>query len=92
MTTLPAVKVPQFIELKDCVQPLSEYTPKFADVDTVPLEVKFKFVLRAAKVVNVKATPIITNAATAIDIDSLRFTVFIPPVKQICVLSLNKHY
>ena len=70
------------MELKDVVQPLSEYTPKFADADTVPLEGKFKFALRAAKVVTVKATPIRTKATTAIDIESLRFTIFCCPNKS----------
>lgn len=37
----PAVKVPQLMELRGVVQSLSEYTPKFADVDTVPLDGTF---------------------------------------------------
>jgi hypothetical protein len=86
------IKVPQFMELRVVVHALLEYTPKFADVDTVPLEAKVEDVLSAAKVVRVKAIPIITNAATAVVIESLRFAVIIPPPKIACVLSLNKHY
>jgi hypothetical protein len=37
----PAVKVPQLIELRGVVQALLEYTPKFADVVTVPLDDTF---------------------------------------------------
>ena len=91
MLVPPAVKVPQFMELRGCVHPLSEYTPKFADEDTVPVEYKGEDVLRAAKVVSVKATPIITNAAIAVVIESLRFAVIVPCSKR-CVLSLNKSY
>jgi hypothetical protein len=36
----PAVKAPQLIELKGVVQALLEYTLKFAEVVTWPLEVK----------------------------------------------------
>ena len=60
------------------VHALFEYTPKFADVDTVPLEVKSVVALRAAKVVSVKATPIKTNATTTVVILSLLFAVIIP--------------
>ena len=73
------------------VHALSEYTPKFADVDTAPVEDKVEDVLRAAKVVSVKAIPIITNAATAVVIESFRFAVIIP-CSIACILSLNKHY
>ena len=36
MIVPPGVKVPQFMELRGMVHALSEYTPKFADVDTAP--------------------------------------------------------
>jgi hypothetical protein len=66
------------MELREVVHPLLEYTPKFADVVTVPVEDKVEDVLRAAKVVSVKAIPIITNAATAVVIENLRFAVITP--------------
>ena len=46
--TQPRVGFPQLSELKGIVHPLSEYTFKFADVDTVPLAGKFVEVLIAA--------------------------------------------
>jgi hypothetical protein len=61
-----------------CVHPLSEYTPKFADVVIEPLEDKIEDALRAAKVVNVRAIPIMTNAIIAVVIEILRFPMFIP--------------
>ncbi len=78
MAVPPGVKVPQGMELREVVHPLLEYTPKFADVVTVPVEGKVVDVLRDAKVVSVKAIPIIANATTAVVIESLRFTVIIP--------------
>ena len=33
MVVPPGVKVPQFMELREVVHALLEYTPKFADVD-----------------------------------------------------------
>jgi hypothetical protein len=77
----PIVKVPQFMELRVVVHALLEYTPKFADVVTVPVEDTVVDVLRAANVVSVRAIPIMTNAATAVVIESLRFAVIIPPPK-----------
>ena len=65
------------------VHALLEYTPKFADVDTVPLEDTVDDVVRAAKVVSVKAIPIITNATTAVVIESFLFAVVIP-LQKIC--------
>ena len=86
MTVPPAVKFPQSIELRGVVHPLSEYTPQFADVDTAPLESTLGdfvttpvestcvWLVRAAKVVTDKASPIITNATTTtVVFDSLRF-------------------
>jgi hypothetical protein len=87
----PTVKVPQFMELRGMVHALSEYTPKFADVDTAPVEDTVVDVLRAANVVSVKAIPIMTNATTAVVIESFRFAVVIP-CSIACILSLNKHY
>lgn len=72
MITLPGIKVPQFIELKDVVQALSEYTLKFADVDTVPLEDKVVDVLTEAKELSDKTIAIIAimiNPTTAIVIE-----------------------
>ncbi|MGA3060923.1 MAG: hypothetical protein ABSD92_11205 [Candidatus Bathyarchaeia archaeon] len=54
------------------------HTPKFANDETVPVESSVEEVLRAAKVVNVKATPIITKATIAVIIESFRFGVSIP--------------
>ena len=79
MLVAPAVKAPQFMEVRGVVHPLLEYTPKFADVDTVPLEDKVEDVLKTAKVVSVKAIPIITNATIAVVIERLHFAVIIPP-------------
>ncbi len=42
------MRVPQFKEVKGWVQPLSEYTLKFAVEEIVPFDGKFEFVLRAA--------------------------------------------
>jgi N12 class adenine-specific DNA methylase len=66
----PGVKVPKFTELRGVVHALSEYTAKFADVDTVPAEAKVVDVVIAEKVVSAKASPIMTNAAAAIVIES----------------------
>ena len=38
MLVLPGVKVPQLMEPKGVVHALSEYTAKFADVETAPVE------------------------------------------------------
>jgi hypothetical protein len=47
----------------------------------------------AAKVVSAKAIPIMTNATTAVVIESFRFAVIIPAYSQMpCVVSLNKCY
>jgi hypothetical protein len=73
----PAVKVPQLMELRGWVHALSEYTPKFAEVNTVPAEAKLVDVLMAEKVVTDKASPIMTNAIIAVIIESLRFAVII---------------
>ena len=62
----PGVKFPQFTELRGVVHALSEYTPKFADVDTAPAEDKVVVVVMAEKVVSDKASPIMTNATTAV--------------------------
>ena len=50
---------------------------------TVPVEDKVVDVVMAAKVVSVKAIPIMTNATTAVVIESLRFAVIIPCSKMI---------
>ena len=67
------------------VHALSEYKPQFADVNTAPLEDTYgdvgtasmedtcDVVVMAAKVVSDKANPIITNATTAVFIESFRF-------------------
>jgi len=73
----PGVKVPQLTEPREVVHALSEYTPKFADVDTVPLEAKVVDVVTAEKVVIEKASPIMTNAIIAVIIESFSFAVII---------------
>ena len=78
MAVPPAVKVPQFMELRGMVHALLEYTPKFADADTVPLEDKVADVVMAEKVVIDKDIPIMTNATAAVIIESFSFAVIIP--------------
>jgi histidine ammonia-lyase len=75
------------MELREVVHWLLEYTPKPADVDTVPVEDIFVDVVMAANVVSVKAIPIITNAITAVAIESLRFAVIVPCQKNMCIKS-----
>ena len=75
----PAVKVPQFIELKEVVQALFENTPRFADVVTCPLDDRLWLVVMAAKVVNVRATAIKTKIITDAVTESFIFGVFCPP-------------
>ena len=75
----PAVKVPQFMEFSEVVQVLSEYTPKFADVVTCPLDDRLCDVVMAAKVVNVNAIAIITKIITEAVIESFIFGVFCSP-------------
>ena len=77
----PAVKVPQFMELREVVHALLEYTPKPAEVDIVPLEDKVADVVMAEKVAIDKAIPIMTNAKTAVIIESFSFAVNYPPRK-----------
>lgn len=98
MLVPPAVKLPQFMELRGWVHPLSEYTPKFADVDIVPVEAKVMDVLMAEKVVIDKASPIMTNAITAVIIESFSFAVIIPSSDSLlhlspcyCVLAQHRH-
>ena len=85
----PAVKVSQFIELSGVVQALFEYTPKFADVVTCPVEVRLWDVVMAAKVVSVRAIATKTKTITDAVIESFIFGVFYP-LEILCVLSLNK--
>ena len=65
MVVPPGVKVPQFIELREVVHALLEYTAKPADVVTVPVEDIVVDVVMAAKVISAKAIPIMTNAVIA---------------------------
>ena len=51
------------MELRGWVHALLEYTPKFADVETAPVEGTVVDVVMAAKVISDKAIPIITNVA-----------------------------
>ena len=51
------------MELRGVVHALLEYTPKFADVVTVPVEDTVVDVVMAAKVISDKAIPIMINAA-----------------------------
>ena len=75
---VPAVRVPQFMELMGVVQALFEYTPKFADVETGPLDGRFCDVLMAAYVVSVRARAIMTNAIIEVVSESFIFGVFYP--------------
>jgi len=79
----PGVKVPQFMFEQLVVHALSEYTPKFADVDTLPVEDKVEDVVMAANVVSAKAIPFMTNATTAVVIESFRFAVIISHTKYL---------
>jgi hypothetical protein len=74
----PAVKFPQFIVLRGVVQALFEYTSKFADVDTCPLDDRLWDVVMAAKVVTVRAIAIKTKTITDAVIESFIFGVFYP--------------
>jgi hypothetical protein len=56
-----------------------------------PLEDKIEDALRAAKVVNVRAIPIMTNAIIAVVIEILLFPMFIP-AQKLCIVNLNKSY
>jgi hypothetical protein len=77
---VPGFMVPQFIELKELVHPLSEYTPRFAETFTVPLDDRFCVELMAANVVSVSASAVMTNAITAVDTESFGFFVFLFPL------------
>jgi len=79
----PAVKVPQFMELREVVHALLEYTAKPADVVTVPVAGTVVDVVMAANVVSAKAIPIMTNVTTAVVIESFRFAIFISTNKKI---------
>ena len=92
MVVPPGVKVPQLMELREVVHALLEYTAKPADVVTVPVEDIVVDVVMAANVVSAKAIPIITNATTAVVIESFRFAMIFPTQKILCVVSLNKRY
>ena len=63
--------------LNACVHALSEYTPKFGDVEIEPVEVKVEDAVRAEKVASVKASPIIINAVATVAILSFKLWVFI---------------
>ena len=78
MVVPPGVKLPQLMVLRGVVHALLVYTPKPADVVTVPLEDKVEDASRAAKVVNVKAIPIMTNATIAVVIESFGFVMIFP--------------
>jgi len=73
------VKVPQFMELREVVHPLLEYTPKPADVVSVPAEDMVVDVVMAAKEISVKAIPIVINATTAVVIEIFRFSMRFAP-------------
>lgn len=75
MAVPPAVKVPQFMLLREVVHALSEYTAKFAEVDIVPLEDKVVDVVMAEKVVIDKAITIMINPKIAVIIESFSFAV-----------------
>ncbi len=84
MAVPPGLKLPQLMELREVVHPLLEYTPKPADVVTVPVEDKVEDALRAAKVVNVKAIPIMTNATIAVVTESFGFAMIFPNKNTLC--------
>jgi hypothetical protein len=69
------------MELREVVHALLEYTPKFAEVDIVPLEDKVADVVMAEKVAIDKAIPIMINPKTAVIIESFSFAVNYPPRK-----------
>jgi hypothetical protein len=83
----PAVKVPQFIELRGVVQALLEYKPKFADPVTLPLGEGGLAALTATKVVSDRATAISTSAITAAVMGSFVFGVFFPCNLPLCIES-----
>ena len=87
MAVPPGLKVPQLIELREVVHALLEYTPKPADVVTVPVVSKVVDVERAAKVVSANAVPIITNATTAVVIGIFRFAKLSPCSKVLYLKS-----
>jgi hypothetical protein len=68
------------MELRGVVQPLSEYTPKFADVVTWPFVCTLCDVLIAANVVSVKDTAMATRIAADVVIESFIFGVSIPEI------------
>ena len=77
MVVPPIVKVPQFMELREVVHALLEYTPKPADVVTVPVEDNVVDAVIAANVVSAKTIPIMANATTALVIERFRFLIII---------------
>jgi hypothetical protein len=74
----PAVKVPQLMELKGVVHALLEYTPKFAEVVTWPLDGTFWDVLIAAKVVSDRVNATMTKDIIDVVMDSFSFGIFYP--------------
>jgi hypothetical protein len=74
----PAFKDPQFIEVRALLQALSEYTPKFAETFTAPLDGTFWVELMAAKVVSVNAIATVTKAITAAVTEIFIFGVVFP--------------
>lgn len=73
------IKAPQFMEFRGVVQALLEYTLKFAEVVTWPLDDKLWDVVIVPKVVSVKATAITTKIITDAVMESFIFGVFCPP-------------
>ena len=66
MAVPPGAKLPQLMELREVVHPLLEYTPKPADVVTVPLEDRVVDVVMAAIVISDKAIVAVMTNATVI--------------------------
>jgi hypothetical protein len=83
----PMINVPQLIELRGVVQALLEYTPKSADLNTLPLGEGVLDAPAAAKVVSDRATAIITSAITAAVMESFVFGVFFPLESTVCIES-----
>jgi hypothetical protein len=85
----PAVKVPQSMALRGVVQALLEYTPKLADLDTLPLGEGILDAPTAAKVVSDRANAIITNAITVAVMESFIFGVFFPADYRVYRVLIN---
>ncbi len=80
---VPGVMVPQSMLVNGMVQLAFEYTPKFADVFILPLDVSFCELVVAAKVVTVNTVAIRTSAIIDAVMESVIFGVFVPLQNQL---------